>query len=178
MGGTSRVDGKDWNSPGEDLRKLSLLAFTPPMETLACVHRTCLFCAWSIYHSVSNTFSPLCCFVCHPSLGSIESSAEPSPHTLIIRLWIVSFAKCNKWTRVYFSFREGWRDMSTNNVLKQVNTGTLGRGANMQQAAIYTAHYRDVFSKLVQLDSKTNPSPSSKALEDASFMLYHDTITC
>lgn len=43
---------------GEDVRKRSLLDFTPrKTEILACVHWTCPLRAWSIYHSVSNTFS-------------------------------------------------------------------------------------------------------------------------
>lgn len=107
MGGTYRFKGRGWNSLGEDVKKLSLLGLAPLTEILAGVHWTCLLCGWSIYHSVSNTFSPLCCFVSHPSLGSIESSAAPSPDTLIIRLWITSFAKCNKWTRICFSLETG-----------------------------------------------------------------------
>lgn len=38
MGGTYRFEGKGWNSPGEDVRKLSLLGLAPPTDILACVH--------------------------------------------------------------------------------------------------------------------------------------------
>lgn len=87
-GGIYRVKKGGWKSPGVDVRKLSLLGLAPSTKILACIHWTCLLCACPIYHSVPSTFSPLCCFVSHPSLGSTESSTEPSPDTLIIWIWI------------------------------------------------------------------------------------------
>lgn len=38
LGGMYTVEGKGRKSPGEDVRKLSLLSFTPPAEILARAH--------------------------------------------------------------------------------------------------------------------------------------------
>lgn len=105
MGGTYRVEERGWNFPGEDVKKLSLLGFAPQTEILAYVHWTCLLRACSIYHSVSNTFSPYSVASSLIHLSEVLKGAlgQVRTHTLIIRLWIALFAKCNKWTRICFS---------------------------------------------------------------------------